>query len=475
MSPICDAAALEMPAALTLSLTLAQAPRTRLGLARRFLRRQMGLAALLVGAFALNACGSKPANPTDPGAPAAAPAAQPEPAQAPAPSATPRSAAPAAAPAAPATPAAAAAAPPPILPFDEAVQAAANTLLGRAQLPPDTKFDLVIDPLIDGVTGMQSQATRAMGTRIVKIIREGYPRYVVQPFNTDSVKRGPLLLVGTFTGVNAERKTEGKREAYRICLALADLKTGKLVSKGLAFAKPDGVDMAPLPVDRDAPAWLEDNTTLGYIRTCQGTRAGDAIHPAYINRVLTSAKLAEANDAYAAGKWTSARKLYDEALASEGGDQLRTHTGLYLSHWKLGNRKAAAQSLGRIVDQGLENKRLGMKFLFRPGTAALWSDPKAGASAYPLWLQEIAGRAARRSSCLELVGHTSASGPEPINEKLSLMRAEELKKQLGRLAPPLSQRMIAAGMGSRQTLIGTGRDDLSDVLDRRVEFKVVGC
>jgi hypothetical protein len=355
------------------------------------------------------------------------------------------------------------------------VQAAATALLGRAQLPPDTRFDLVIDPLIDGVTGMQTQATRAMGTRIVKIIREGFPRYSVQPFNTDSVKRGPLLLVGTFTGVNAERKTEGKREAFRICLALADMKTGKLVSKGLAFAKPDGVDSMPLPLDRDAPAWLEDSTTLGYIRTCQGTRAGDAIHPAYINRVLTSAKLAEAGEAYAAGKIAAARKLYEEALASEGGDQLRTHTGLYLTHWRLGNQKAAAQALGRIVDQGLENKRLGMKFLFRPGTAALWADPKAGPSAYPVWMREISTRAATRSSCLELVGHTSASGPEPLNERLSLLRAEELKKQLGRLAPNLSTRMIANGMGSRQTLIGTGRDDLSDALDRRVEFKVVGC
>lgn len=396
--------------------------------------------------------------------------------------ASPNSAAPAtnSAPAAPtatptAPPPAAPPPPPPILPFDDAVQAAANTLLSRAQLPADSRFDLVIDPLIDGVTGMQSQATRVMGTRIVRIIRESYPRYVVQPFTTDNVKRGPLLLVGTFTGVNAERKTEGKRESFRICLALADLKTGKLVSKGLAFASTDGVDISPLPADRDAPAWLEDSATLGYIRTCQGTRAGDSIHPAYIDRVLTSAKIAEASDAYAAGRWVQARQLYLEALASPGGDQLRTHSGLYLVHWRTGDRKAAAASFGKIVDQGLDNKRLGMKFLFRPGTAALWSDPKAGAPAYPMWLSEIASHAAARSSCLELIGHTSASGPEPLNERLSLLRAEELKRQLGRLEPRLNARTIANGIGSRQTMIGTGRDDASDVLDRRVEFKVVGC
>ena len=401
-----------------------------------------------------------------PPAPAAAPPAAPPPAAAPAPAAAP----PAAAPPPPPPPP-----PPPVLPFDEAVQNAANNLLGKAQLPPDTKFDVVIDPLIDGVTGTQSEATRAMGTRIVNIIKERYPRYTVQPFNTGNVLRGPLLLVGTFTGVNAERKTEGRREAFRICLALADLKTGKLVSKGLAFARPDGVDTTPLPADRDAPAWMEDAATIGYVRTCQGTKAGDPIHPGYIDKVLTSATIAEANDAYAAGKYAEARKLFETARGSPGGEQLRTYTGLYLTNWRLGDKRAAAQAFGKIVDQGLDNKRLGVKLLFRPGTAAMWSDPKSGPPAYPLWLNEIASRAASRQSCFELAGHTSASGPEPLNERLSLLRAESVKDRIAKLAPPLGPRMIANGLGSRQTMIGTGRDDVTDALDRRVEFKVVGC
>ena len=45
-------------------------------------------------------------------------------------------------------------------------------------------------------------------------------------------REAALRLVGTFTSVNGERKTEGRREAFRICLTLADLRTGKLVGKG---------------------------------------------------------------------------------------------------------------------------------------------------------------------------------------------------------------------------------------------------
>ena len=53
---------------------------------------------------------------------------------------------------------------------------------------------------------------------------------------------------------------------------------------------------------------------------------------------------------------------------------------------------AARKSFGNVIDTGLDNKRLGVKFLFRPGTAALWVDPKAGPLPYPLWLNEIASR-----------------------------------------------------------------------------------
>jgi hypothetical protein len=374
----------------------------------------------------------------------------------------------------PATPAPPAA-PPPILPFDEAVLSAAANVLGKAQLPPDGKYNVVIDPLIDGVTGTQTVATQAMGARLAKLIQDSYPRYTVQPFRASTVQQGPLLLIGTFTGVNSERKTEGRREAYRICFALADLKTGKLVSKGLAFAKAEGVDGTPLPFFRDSPVWLEDAATTGYIRTCQGTRAGDPINPNYLDKVVTAATVAEAIDAYANNQFADALKLYETALASPGGNQLRVHTGLYLTNLKLRRMDAAKKAFGEVIDQGLDAKRLGVKFLFRPGTAALWTDPKAGPLPYPMWLSEIAGRAAKRSSCLELGGHTSASGAEPLNERLSLLRADSVMKSIQAVSPTMAKRMASKGYGSKMTLIGTGRDDLSDALDRRVELIVKDC
>ena len=367
-------------------------------------------------------------------------------------------------------------APPPILPFEDAVLSAANNLLGKSQVAADgARHVVLIDPLIDGVTGAQTNASRAMGERIVALIRERYPQYDVQPFSAANVAKSPLVLVGTLTGVNAERKTEGDREAFRICLALADLKTGKLVGKGLAFAKPEGVDPTPTAFFRDAPAWVEDPATLGYIRTCQGTRAGDPIHPLYVDRITTGALISEAIDAYSAGRYKDALALYQTAFDAPAGKQLRVYSGLYLSNWRLGKRDAAALAFGQIVDQGLDSKRLGVKFLFRPGSTALPSDTGASSVPYGIWLRTLAANASKRQSCLEVVGHSSATGPATVNERLSLLRAEYVRGQLDRSSPGLGRRLTASGVGSRETMVGNRRDDTSDALDRRVEFKVIGC
>jgi outer membrane protein OmpA-like peptidoglycan-associated protein len=415
----------------------------------------MKTASFLLLVLALSACQS-PAPPA-PG-PAAATTA---PAAAAAPAPTP---APAPAPAAP---------PPPIRPYDEAVLAAATQLFGAAPAPAGTTT-LLIDPLIDGVTGAQTRATQDMGTRLAELVKSRYPNYQVQRFSAANVQRAPVVLIGTFTGVNAQRQTSGERSAYRICLALIDLKTGRILSKGLAFADPKGVDPTPLLYYQDSPANTEDPPTLGYIRTCQGTKPGEPINPQYVDRVFAAAQIAEGIEAYNARRYADALALYEAAARAPAGGQLRVYNGLYLANARLGRRAAADEAFAQLVRYSLEHKLLAVKFLFRPGTAAFVSDP-AVAGPYPDWLRQIAQQTVRASVCLEVVGHTSATGAAVINERLSLLRAEEIKRRLEADAPALTGRLVARGAGSGEMKVGNGRDDASDALDRRVEFVVFDC
>lgn len=377
-----------------------------------------------------------------------------------APAAATPAAAPAAAPAAPKPP-------PAPVPFDQAV---VNTVDGVLSKLPEGKHLVVIDPLIDGVTGVQTAATKSIQTRIVALAHERYPQIDIEPFTSDMVHQAPIVLVGTFTAVDKDAKTVGPREAYRFCLVALDLQSGTTVAKSVARALPEGVDATPLAAFGDSPVWTTDKQIQAYIASCQQAKVGDPINQSYVDGLVAAALISDAIDAYNQQHYAQARELYTAARSSPAGDQLRVYNGLYLTNTKLGARQQAEDAFIGLVDYGLKNSRLGVKFLFRTGSTGFAFE---SSSDYVMWLRDIADETDKSKSCLEVTGHTSATGSAAINDRLSLLRAEYIKQRLQQNVPALGPRMIANGVGSRENLVGTGTDNEADALDRRVEFKVI--
>jgi PBP1b-binding outer membrane lipoprotein LpoB len=368
-------------------------------------------------------------------------------------------------------PPAAAPAPPPMVTFDQAVLNAGNAVFRTATASGEKRI-LVIDPLVNGVTGEQSTSTRALGDRLADLARQGYPQFDVQPFTADSVGSAPVVVVGTFTPVNAQFKPTGAREAYRFCLRLADLKSGKIIAQSVARVMPGDVNGTPTPFFADSPAWSSDANIKSYIDTCQTTKIGDPIPPAYIDGIITAAIINQATEAYDAGDYQKALQLYTSARATPAGDQLRIYSGLYLTNVKLGYTDNAVTAFHDIVDYGIRHNRLGVKLLFRPGTTA-FVDAQPFNGAYDMWLSQIADEGAKSAVCLQVTGHTSASGSAALNDRLSALRAEYVMGRLEQTTPVLHGRIVAVGAGAKANLIGTGTDDASDMLDRRVEFEVI--
>jgi hypothetical protein len=111
------------------------------------------------------------------------------------------------------------AAPPPVVqpvPFPTAVTNAADAVfsgaLAHGQQTGGRQI-VVIDPLVNGVTGEQSAATQQIQERIVELAREKYPQFDIVPFSAAAVRGGPNVMVGTFTPVNAQGQTAGARQA----------------------------------------------------------------------------------------------------------------------------------------------------------------------------------------------------------------------------------------------------------------------
>lgn len=435
----------------------------RPGLARR---SALLLSILAASALGLAGCQTG-GNPAPVSGTAPAPSAPPAAAVAPAPAPPPAAAAPAAPPPVPET-----------VPFDVAIERAATALFSSAEkvpgVAPSPPRVVMIDPLVDGNTAQQTVSSEAMGAKIAQVISTRFPKFAVEPFRKQTLDRNPLLLVGTLTAINAANDPKARNDVYRICLALVDVKAGKIVAKGLGRATEQSVDATPLPYYSDSPTWVKDKIANGYIRTCQGTRAGDAADALYIETLPTAMLLDEAVRAYHARKFADAHKLYRTALALPGGEQKRVINGLYLTSWKLNRSRDAEDAFGKIVVRGLEDKNLGVKFLFRPNSADFVANSDLRRQ-YALWTKVIAQRATEANTCLSLVGHTSKSGNDQANDALSLKRAEALKRALASKSRKLAAGLTVKGAGSRETIVGSGTDDLRDALDRRVDFKVTDC
>jgi hypothetical protein len=301
------------------------------------------------------------------------------------------------------SPKVAATAPPPAppvqpVPFPQAVLNAANGVFSTAPTGGQRRL-VVIDPLVNGVTGEQTVATQQIQNQIMALARDKYPQFDIQPFSAAAVAQGPNVMVGTFTPVNAQGQTAGTREGYRFCLVMVDLKAGKTVAKSVTRAQMNGIDAVPTGFFRDSPGWTNDASIKSYIDTCQATKVGDPISQTYLNGILTAAIISDAIDAYDTGRYRDALDLYTTAQNSPAGNQLRVYNGVYLTNWMLRRRGEAEEAFGRLVNYGLDNKALGMKILFRPGSTSFDSTAQT-TGPYEMWVRQIATNSANRGACL---------------------------------------------------------------------------
>jgi outer membrane protein OmpA-like peptidoglycan-associated protein len=360
--------------------------------------------------------------------------------------------------------------------FEEAIGRAGGGLLDQvAPALAASHRRVIIDPLIDANTGAQTVSTARMGVQLASLIEAHNANWKVEAFTRQSLEDAPLLLIGTLTPVNVDRAVDTPPDAFRVWLTLIDLRTKQVVAKQIDRATVDSVNPEPLKYYSDSPTWHKDRTVLGYINSCQvKTNVGDLADPDYLSRLPAEATVNEAIMAYSDGRTAEAHKLYEQARPLADDGDLRVLNGLYLTNWQLGHREAARKAFDKLVDSGLEQKRLPLKLLFQPGKTA-FNQVGDLPEQYRIWLSSLAQEGAQSNVCVKVVGHTSRTGSARLNETLSRQRAEVVLKMVVQNNRSLTTRMTATGVGSKEALIGLGTDDLRDALDRRVEFRVVDC
>jgi len=344
----------------------------------------------------------------------------------------------------------------------------ARTCLGDEARP------IVIDPLIDARTGAQTTSTVNMGQQLESMVKARHAYWRLQPLTRRVLDEKPLLLIGTLTPTVRDN-TEAPPEAFRVWLTVIDLRSGRVVAKQQDLSTVESVNPTPLRFYSDSPTWHKDRSVQGYINSCIATtKIGDPANSEYLARLPAAALINEAVIAYGNEQWQEANRLYAEASSSADPGDLRVLNGLYLTNWKLGWPDKARANFGQLVSASLELEVLPMKFLFKTGSAEF--DNSTGMEPqYAMWIGVLSQEIGKARSCIQVQGHTSRTGSASANNTLSRRRAEVMERLLERDNRSLGTRLSVKGFGSSRALVGIGTDDLRDALDRRVEFRVVGC
>lgn len=264
--------------------------------------------------------------------------------------------------------------------------------------------------------------------------------------------------------------TESEGQLYDLNIWLRDAKTGRLLAhvQNKVFAQ--GLPYVLTAESKDSPVYIEPlSSTAKSFDLRQEMQK-----PNYLARLQLEAILADAAKAYANAQYPRALELYELAKNSKEGMNLRSLAGRYLALLRMQRLAEARVAFADLLKYGFNSKTLTFKILF-----AVDSTEFAGGdfltSQYKVWTEEIADYLKYTQRCMLIVGHSSHTGSDAYNLKLSTSRATVIRQLLVTKQAVAGTRTQAEGRGFHENIVGTGTDDFRDAVDRRVEFRKEVC
>lgn len=339
----------------------------------------------------------------------------------------------------------------------------------RAALARLLPRGLVLTPLADPVTGEQTRSLLELRRLVAAQVDAAFPEFQRTTPGIDQRQPQFLLHIGLApeTIISDQRRVVGKDP--QVILSLVDLDTRLVVARASGRVRDALADTTPTTFFRESPAILPRGVDL-----VGPVPAGQPVPPQVLVELPAQGLIDLALAAYDAGDFQQALDLFSRAEQLPGGRQLRVFNGRYLTHMKLGRPAEAQRAFVDLVALGLQTRSLGLNFLFQPNSTDFWADP-AVSGPYDGWIAAIAQQSAASGVCLNVRGHSSRSGELYYNNELSLQRAQRISDRLVELQAALTTRLQITGLGWTENIVGTGTDDASDAVDRRVEFRVSSC
>lgn len=361
------------------------------------------------------------------------------------------------------------------LAFDAAVKLIANNLFiqEKNRLGPlayAKKSYFVVDHILDSDTGEVTKINTHIRELIIQEAATNFSFFSVADMNSETLKNANYIIVGT---ISHEEHGGSKEKIAHLYLSFVDVKSSEIAARSDVWIASNSFRYEPTPLYKDSPMFIKDQRVAALIATAKA-EVGTMVNREYFDSLVTSALLDEASNAYDSAKYTLALGLFAKAAERKDGKVMKTFSGLYQSFFKLGQKDKAEQAFATLVELGMLNKNLSVKFLFKVDETE-FSGTQDDLAEYRIWLSQIAKKIKTSGECVQVTGHASRSGSEDHNKKLSLKRAKTIQARLERNAAGIMTKTRSIGRGSEENIIGSGTDDVRDAIDRRVEFKLVQC
>jgi outer membrane protein OmpA-like peptidoglycan-associated protein len=349
----------------------------------------------------------------------------------------------------------------------EAIRFVAEKLVAQV---PETQVaqlkNVPVDQFFNEHSAEVAGESKNLQRQLVGVLSSVLPDVGFAPLTTKNVQTAQWVVLPSFAAVKAEDAGRPGRWV-RLQVALADVKTGSSLARVTTFLDASQFNAAPSKFYKDAPMFLTDSAH----RERNAVIAGKA---APLGSTLKlRAELIEAADYYDDGRYAEAEERFARAIAM-APQHTGALSGYYQALWRQGKRTDAEKAFARLVGAGIDGGALAVKLLFKVNSTDFIDEAELGQQ-YPIWLKAIAQQVAERKICSTVSGHASVSGSPEYNDKLSLQRAQRIVDRMRQAVPTAAPRLKPLGKGTRETLVGTGANDFSDAVDRRVEFSVHSC
>jgi outer membrane protein OmpA-like peptidoglycan-associated protein len=349
-------------------------------------------------------------------------------------------------------------------------QSSVGNQLNKVVIDPQTKQrqlkKIVIDPFFDTVSGYPVKINPRINTILSGAIAKRFA--VIGTMAPKNLEISEFVLTGMVTLGEAEK---GRGRDYKVYAAVFEK------SSGIVYASSEvhigNFDTTPMDIYKDSPVYLKGKNHDDHVSSVKKKR-NETVHKAYREKLSSRSLTVQGDELYEVKDFSQSFTFYNRASGTPAGRDLEILNGLFTNLVRQGRLEDAGPVYGNLLRVSIdETHEVASRITFGPNSTA----PLAAKSGiYDIYMKQIAQLVGSVPGCrVKIIGHSSRTGSDSYNDKLSLQRALSIQTQMASYSRQVLGRSEAVGRGIRDNIVGTGADDLSDEIDRRVEFQFSAC